>query len=375
MPDQRWIDELAYRQRPGHEFEKLVGQLASKETGQSVHIYPSKDGGIDVYAADCGWGWQCKFIATLKGDVNAKASAVVKEAFGKLADHLKDNRPTTGQAQFDIWYEKGAVKRYTLATNLRLPNASSRKRVIKSIKDWFQNLKNMQGLSHLKDTEVCVWDAQDIEALLGKYPAIQLREFGTQLPQGVEYFQTWKSKRIGSEHDSNPRSFRAYLFEAALPYQPHPDEAKRPNPIWRRIEASETPLFVVYGRAGLGKSRLAVEIAELATIDSWLVFVLAATTTTDHILSEISQKYATHKCLFFVDYAENCASLQNLLSCLERLKEKRGQDKNDRHSAVVTFVRRTDSGRGWVRNHRTRIVIWRKFRNHERHSRSQVARP
>ena len=146
MQDKRWIDELAKKQKPGDEFAELVRQLVSKETGKSAHVYPSKDGGIDVHEADSGWGWQCKFVAERPREVTKKAIAIVNDEFKVLTRNLQDNSPKTGQVQYGIWYEHGAVTRYTFATNLMLPNLHSRKLVIKEIEAKFQNLKYLYVL-------------------------------------------------------------------------------------------------------------------------------------------------------------------------------------------------------------------------------------
>jgi hypothetical protein len=310
---------------PERKLPELVRDLVCASNGNELgRVYTSKDGGIDVIVEGIGLIAQCKYSAVRKTVASSDVNKLVNDAFKQLRLHLKDDAPTHGQSQYQIWYDPTLAKTYVFTINRACANEATRRHLIKAIKNQFQYLAGKHVLRHLRNIRVELLDEQDIERLLEAQPRIRIQWFGLPLPAGVETFDEWKRIRIGEEDGSKKHKFSSYLFPDGLAYQPHPDVTKRPTSTWVRLKEDENALAIIHGRGGTGKSRLAVEVAQLAQNDGWLVFVIRAKQLTINLLDTLSRTEAESKHLLFVDYAEGCVSLDDVVHRLKQIAEDGG---------------------------------------------------
>jgi hypothetical protein len=242
-----------------------------------LHLFPTggKDGAIDLCQTTAGTRTvvECKFIGK---DGLEEARRRWRDVAGKLGTHLTTpGGPAKRHKQYGPWYQTDPkIGEYIFCISSILGNLEQLDELQREITGFFVKLgEEYPHLAHLKELVVRVLDWSDLCNRLSHQPHLLFRWFPLIRPLGL--IPLAESRDLGT--------FRAYLSSEKLPYYSrlhHLESIPLPADVSIADEEDLLALFedgattglVVTGSGGVGKTRLAQEIAHLAECKGWLVF-------------------------------------------------------------------------------------------------------
>ncbi|MEN6640963.1 MAG: hypothetical protein ABFE08_00820 [Armatimonadia bacterium] len=304
-------------------FQELAASLL-REDFPSLHAYPAggKDGGIDLCGVFDNGGQvfvQCKHL----GENGAKAALA---AWGKdaerLGTHIADpDGPTKGQAQYGPWYDtKNPVRQYRLCVSSIAKNRDQTDEIRDTIEAFFVNLATEHPhLAHLGAVEVVVDDWADLTARLERRPDLLFRFFPETRPRSLVPIEAHKT--VGT--------FRSYLEDAKLPYYSRSAHARAYPPpqgitipqeraLIDRLASDDLTGLIVTGAGGIGKTRLALELALQAHGEGWLVLFAPHQLRYEDITYLGETPLVGTRVLVLLDYVE---TQSEFAQCVQRMSE------------------------------------------------------
>jgi hypothetical protein len=305
----------------GEAFERFVFDLLRYEY-PSLRSFPAggKDGGIDLSATNDGVRqvFECKFIGE---DGVQTARQRWRDVFNRLDEYLSDAEgPTTGQSQYEPWYNTEAViQEYVFCVSSRLKNQSQKDELEDRIRADFEALvTNVDHLTHLQDLSVTVLDWGDFEAKLSRHPQVGLKWFPRARPLGL----------VPLDALPEPEGLRAYTQGQTLPYYsradhldstPAPDTAEVLNErdLLEELDTDATSGLILTGSGGVGKSRLMFELGADAQEDGWVVFRVGERLRASALKDIATRAFpASTPVLLLIDYVETQDDFSELVDLI-----------------------------------------------------------
>ncbi|MCX7047335.1 MAG: hypothetical protein NTX50_17845 [Candidatus Sumerlaeota bacterium] len=310
----------------GDAFQVFVHELLGPEH-PGLHRFPGggKDGGIDLIGnSNPCLVVECKVVGE---DDYSEIEKRWNKVKGHLEDHLKDpSGPTVGQSQYWPWYSKDTpIGEYVFATSATFANENQMRSLRAKISDCFSSLATRHPhLSHLGKIEVSIIDWNDLCDHLKKRPHFVFRWFPKSRPDGLV--------PLDSEGDSG--TFRAYLNNAQSPYHSIAEHIRSmPAPAGVIIQDEESLLarlernsgvagLVIYGKGGIGKSRLMLELGREALKKGWTVMRATGARLKDDALENLAERLSPDTpALLLVDYIETQSDFGGLIEILKELND------------------------------------------------------
>lgn len=151
---------------------------------------------------------------------------------------------------------------------------------------------------------------------------LQAVEFATPLPSGI-----WTL----AEHSARERNFRKYLHSGKLPYfsraqfvlETGNDPGFSERELVDFMKEMASSALVLHGPGGVGKTRLATEIARTLTADGWDAFVLDKSVDSGSIDSLVRRMDSTRPVVLLLDYGEAAAHAAAISLTVESLGRSR----------------------------------------------------
>jgi hypothetical protein len=183
-----------------------------------------------------------------------------------LEEHLSDaNGPTKGQSQYLPWYSADTpIAEYAFCVSAEFGNEQQRRDLKEAITTFFHGLARQRPhLSHLRALEVSIIDWNNLCDHLRKRPSSIFRWFPASRPNGL----------VPLDEPGDVGTFRSYLYDAKSPYYslaehlrttPAPEGVAIPSEesLLSHFESPDVTGLVIYGKGGIGKSRLTLELGK-----------------------------------------------------------------------------------------------------------------
>jgi hypothetical protein len=359
----------------GDAFQSFVHEVLLRDYPQ-LHLFPTggKDGAIDLSqtADNSRVICECKYVGE---DDPAAVQAEWRKVEKHLEDHLADpNGPTRGQSQYYPWYRKApAIEKFVFCTSAKIKNLASADKLGDAIAGFFHTLsRQFPHLSHLSALKVEVLDWSDFVKKTTDQPHLVFRWFPKMRPNGF----------IPLDDPAPDTSFGAYLRSENLSYysrrdhiahSPPPTETaiQDENSLLARLETDDVAGLIITGRAGVGKTRLMLELGRRAIALGWTVMTVRRIER-DALRQFAEQVGQDTRILLLFDYIEKregfddlieellslnqtyCFRLRFLASC--RPSHYQAVQKVERHERVNLSPPEGQSEQVWFHNYQNAIV-------------------
>jgi hypothetical protein len=259
----------------GDAFQAFGHEVLLREYPE-LHLFPTegKDGAIDLSQTsdNTRMACECKHVGS---DNLAAVQAEWRSVAKRLEEHLADpNGPTRGQSQYGPWYRKvPAIEKFIFCTSAQLKNQQQTDELRDEIAAFFQTLtKRFSHLSHLTALKSTVFDWSALAQRAATQPHLVFRWFPQTRPKGF----------VPLDEPIHEVSFSAYLRSENLSYYsrsehmthyPPPVEAviQDEDSLLAKMETDEVAGLIITGRAGVGKTRLMLELGHRALTRGWPV--------------------------------------------------------------------------------------------------------
>jgi len=262
--------------RTGEEFQNFCNKLLEFEFGPDLVPFGARgpDEGID---------------AQFKGQYNNKKGEFIfqakffsideSKARGLLTQRLEGTGKRKGE--FRKIASTGADFYYVL-TNVK-------------ITPYYK--KKIDKMAENYDFEVIIWDGEKLENLIFKHPLVYQWYFGKELPLFLRYQDLLSRDSTGKDLPNHKITF-------------YDREGEKKN--FKKFLESDERILMIYGRGGIGKTRILIEFARIAEQHGWTQrFVRIETETFDEHLIELSPDT---KYVLFLDDAHKYGNFDKLLS-------------------------------------------------------------
>lgn len=364
-------------QRVGDAFQAFGHEVLLREYPE-LHLFPTggKDGAIDFSQTsdDSRVACECKYVGT---DDLAEVQAEWRSVAKRLEEHLADpNGPTRGQSQYGPWYRKTpAIEKFIFCTSAQLKNQQQTDDLRDEIAAFFQKLtKRFSHLSHLTELKPTVFDWSSLAQRATTQPHLVFRWFPQTRPKGF----------IPLDEPTREVSFSAYLRSENLSYYSRSEHMTNNLPpaeaviqdedsLLAKLETDEVAGLIITGRAGVGKTRLMLELGHRALTRSWPVMkVLRGHIDRDALHHFAEQLPPNTPALLLFDYIETrgdfddlveeiltlnqtyCFRLRYLASC--RTSHYQAVQKVERHERVNLSPPEGQFEREWFRDYQSATV-------------------
>lgn len=276
IPDFSLQNIIPQHRDAGEAFQAFISDLLKREL-PSLEEFAAlgKDGGID-FCQNNGTRLlvgECKFMDG--GNIDT-ALREWKKVEVKLREHLSSPQgPTSGQSQYQPWYNHNpAISAYYFCINVTLTNLNQINLLEGTIaRDFVKLSDDFPHLNHLRTMQVVVIHWGRLKERLEAHPFVYFSWFRNSYITGLEQVDA-PSQLVG---------FRAYLSNDKLPYysiEHHKtinpttlsDAPPGENDLLNLLEVGNKPGVIITGSGGVGKSRLALQLARLAKERDWPVF-------------------------------------------------------------------------------------------------------
>jgi hypothetical protein len=318
----------------GDAFQKFAHDLLLFDYPE-LHRFPSagKDGAIDLSQtkAESRMVVQCKHIG--KGGL-AEAQKEWRKVAKNLEMHLAEaSGPTTGQAQYGPWYDKGpAINEFIFCISSTLVNQEQYDKLRQEIVEFFAGLaKEYEHLEHLVQLSVNVFDWDRLCVRLRQHPHLVFRWFPLTRPHGLvpldeyPYHGTFRSYLV-----SKKLAYYSLAQHLAVDTPPQGIDITDEEHMLGLLEVDETTGLVITGSGGTGKTRLTIELGWLALKKGWLV-LRAPSRLEDDDLEHLIERIAPGTLvLLLLDYIEERKDFTTLVEKLN--------DLNDTYSLHLRYV-------------------------------------
>jgi hypothetical protein len=366
--------------RLGHEnagdaFQVFAYEVLLREFPR-LHLFPTggKDGAIDLSqtADDSRVICECKYVGA---DDLTVVQAEWRTVAKRLEQHLADpNGPTRGQSQYYPWYRRApAIEKFVFCTSAQIKNQASADKLGDEIVEFFQTLsRRFPHLSHLSTLKVEVLDWSDFVKKTTEQPHLVFRWFPKTRPNGFTPL----------DDPAPDTSFGSYLRSENLSYYSRKDHiALNPPPtetaildedsLLARLETDDVSGLIITGRAGVGKTRLMLELGRRAIALGWIVMTVRRIER-DALRQFAEQVGQDTRILLLFDYIEKregfddlieellslnqtyCFRLRFLASC--RPSHYQAVQKVERHERVNLSPPEGQSEQVWFHNYQKAIV-------------------
>jgi hypothetical protein len=299
-------------------FQQLVGDALREEFEFRVAVSPTKgrDGAIDAFIDD---KTGVSALANLPApqiieckdhdDSCADLQKNIIQGWDKVAKKLKEQAEAGWIGDFEPWRR---VKSYVYCISSNIGKQASRDKLEeKIIYFFFDELSDSTRPPLLE--KILVLDWSDLQSNINQYPRIADKWIGLQLPKIQSH----------AEYCESLTQFRRYLLEENFPFVPPESENLNACPanILDRLEKLAGKGGVLLkGIGGVGKTRTALEVAQLADENNWRVLHLLpgypGVTVDD--LSEVLFS-GNEKTLLVFDYLDQIPKLDLYLGSLRHL--------------------------------------------------------
>ena len=249
-------------------FQQLVGDALRELFGSRASVSPTegRDGAIDAFIGEDQSGRQHAFadlpapqIIECKDHDDTRDGYLMNIAIGwrKVAEKLRRQALSGWTGHFRPWHR---ARSYVYCMSAVLPNQEERDKLLRSITEFFDGLPADQR-PPLEKIRVLDW--ADLRDLLDRLPRVADRWIGTGLTLVLGH----------AEYCARLTRFRRYLLEGYLPFVEPAIETKiHPQAILARLEAlAGVGGVMLKGVGGVGKTRMALEVAHLADASNWRV--------------------------------------------------------------------------------------------------------
>jgi hypothetical protein len=314
---------LGYRDR-GHAFEAFVGEFLLPEFPElrSFSVGAGKDGGIDHMVTFPDYR---RFVVECKSTDKAQIKAVLAR-WHATERNLRKNLPLgSGRAQplYEPWFRTDKpIVRYIFCINVPLKGGSLDK-LESAITGFFSQLAGQYDhLRHLAPITVEIRTWEHFVARIS--PALTLRWFLSKLPKGV---------RALVDVERSASGFRAWLHESHLSFYKRAAHLTRvPAPAGTEIYDEEALLdlvgkggylgLVITGRGGVGKTRLSLELGQIAQNCGWQVWLIRDKFSREALDALVFDWGAKTPTLLIFDYVEVHSELADVAEHLEELVDE-----------------------------------------------------
>ncbi|MFN9621541.1 MAG: hypothetical protein ACK587_01675, partial [Cyanobacteriota bacterium] len=247
-------------------FQQLMGDWLRELYGWRVSVSPTegRDGCIDIWI-EANDGQTC--LADLPGpqvieckdhdDQRTRYGENIQQGWKRVADKLSRQAANGWKGQFEPWLRACS---YVYCISAVFTDQHQRENLQRDIQSFFDSLPQPQ---HPPLAAIHVLDWRDLRALLDRCPRVADQWLGTGLPLLPSH----------AEFKQSLTGFRRYLQSDHLPYvSPEDPDQPKPSTIWARLEAvAGRHGVLIIGVGGVGKTRLAHEVACLAEAKGWRV--------------------------------------------------------------------------------------------------------
>ena len=371
------INSRLGHERVGDAFQAFGHEVLLREYPE-LHLFPTggKDGAIDLSQTsdDSRVACECKYVGT---DDLAAVRAEWRSVAKRLEEHLADpTGPTRGQSQYGPWYRKApAIEKFIFCTSAQLKNQQQTDELRDEIAAFFQTLtKRFSHLSHLIALKPMVLDWSALVQRAAVQPHLVFRWFPKTRPKGF----------VPLDEPTREVSFSAYLRSENLSYHSRSEHMIHCPPpagpaiqdedsLLAKLETDEVSGLIITGRAGVGKTRLMLELGHRALARGWPVMKMLR----GHIDRDALHHFAEQlppgtPALLLFDYIETrgdfddlveelltlnqtyCFRLRYLASC--RTSHYQAVQKVDRHERVNLSPPEGQFERAWFRDYQSATV-------------------
>jgi len=247
-------------------FQQLIGHAAQEIHGLRAHVLSTsgRDGSIDIYVDDdprggqAFQGWPFPVILECKDhDEGGRDLAKnIQTGWRTVREKLARQAEAGWPSAFAPWSK---ARTYLYCLSSRLPSQSARDDLRNEILEFFWSIPegNRPPLE-----VVAVLDWSDLRGWLDNLPRVADAWLGTAVPSIVGHEQFLKDL-VG---------FRRYLLSEELPYvAPELDSSTHPDRLFERLVNGDSAGVLLVGVGGVGKTRLAIEVASRAVAAEWRV--------------------------------------------------------------------------------------------------------
>ena len=297
-------------------FQQLSFDLiASEKQDENIIFHPfktaGKDGSIDHYAYHKNGNKiiiECKKNDTLKN-----ANSAVKALETKLKKSLA--LPKAKINLYKPWFDIN-FKEYYYTTSASIQTGKDLDDFKDSIKSMFSELSKIDGLNHLKNVSIVLYEWNKLSVLL---------------QDNTFYYHKWIGIKTTGVYDFEEApyeksAYRKNLYHAKLPFISR-ETFNQQNP--KYLIETETDIFdkvfgqdnlndgiLLYGKGGVGKTRLMLELGYKAKKEKWIVLIVTKNLTNLNSLDLVPHK---KYCLIFDYIEENSHFTTDILDNLEEL--------------------------------------------------------
>lgn len=253
-------------------FQQLVGDSLREEFDFRVFVSPTKgrDGAIDAFIDDKNGDAalanlpapqivECKDHDDTCDDLQKN----INQGWDRVANKLKEQAELGWTGDFEPWRR---VKSYVYCISSNVGKQASREKLQEKITHFFFN-ELQESLRPQLLEKILVLDWSDLQDKFNRFPRIADKWIGLQLPK----------IKTQAEYCESLTQFRSYLLEENFPFVAPEQEninACPANILTRLEQLAGTGGILLKGIGGVGKTRTALEVAQLADIKGWRVLHL-----------------------------------------------------------------------------------------------------
>ncbi len=318
----------------GSAFQQFVHELMLPKY-PGLHLFPGvgKDGAIDLSQTSehSRVVFECKYIGVggLK-EAQKRWRSVAK----RLRTHLANSSgPTRGQSQYEPWYRTDPpIRQLVFCISCEIANLNQSDELKTEITDFFRGLaEKHEYLRHLAQLSVEIVDWNDLYMQLQQSPSLMFRWFPAKWPKGL----------VPLDESSYSGTFRSYLASDKLPYYsltkhlmthatPKGLDILDEEGMLNLLHQGSNTGLVITGKGGMGKTRLMLELGQLAKKKGWLVLRVLSRLTAEAVDQLASLDTGDALVLLLVDYVE---IQRDFLVLVERL-----HDLNDTYQLRFRYI-------------------------------------
>lgn len=296
----------------GSDFRQFVGELLRETPGYGQPIAAdsgSVDGAIDLFCDVNNAVFECKFIGASQSDETGRVLQEWKRISARLERNLKSSGAggSTPRSPYMPWLDQDKpIKKYYFVVSAFLANLSQKRAIQSAIEEFFAALSKYAGLEHLAALAIKVIDWNELEVMAEGLPHLAYKWL-YQLPSGFSPML-----------DAEQKGFKSYLNNNVLPYLSRSEveaitgelSSWNEQTIIQEIRSDGATPQIIIGEGGVGKTRLALDLARRLKDSGYLVFNCDGPRITTAALRDlITSSGKSSKFLFVADYVEQWPGL------------------------------------------------------------------